>query len=496
MLDNIINADIAALLSWVFKAFLTVQFARYLRYAIFGDEVMNKIPTIPGMSFFQFVANVTSPKGPEFMRGVCQQTDYTFRIPGTRWIMGGEAVVTGDPMIVRPFLENGKNQEKGSRAYALFDTSAGGVTFFSASGHRGTHVRKSTAPAFSSSNTQRMTVTIDGIISDWIETRLEPLYVQANESIDMDQEMMMLTADVISQVGFEHTFTPDEKEEFVNKLRKIIDVNLARRKNPLKRGERFAFLFADLRAAKKATAEMIDMGKAMLQKSRKRHKEDSANPNHETSLVHLIASDSEYESDDERARDILVFFFAGFDTTAHSIAWTLLELARNPKEQTKLRDALKLWHEDGDSKRVDARNCPQVKYVTKESLRLHPPAPIGGYRILGEDMKVPHKDMTIPKGTVCGVAIYTLMRHESVFENPDSYVPSRWENPSEASMKSYMPFLVGRRNCIGQALANAELTGVVAKLCAKYEFEIAKDGASHFSVTMQPLGSRLKVKRI
>jgi len=457
---------------------------------------MNKIPTIPGMSFFQFVANVTSPKGPEFLREIVQsrQTGDTFRIPGTRWLFGNEAVVTGDPTIVRSFLENAKNQLKGSRAYVLFDLAAGGVTFFSSSGHRGTHVRKSTAPAFSSSNIQRMTATIDRIISDWIKTRLEPLYVQANEPIDFDGEMMMVTADVISQVGFEHPFTPDEKEAFVHKLRKVIEVNLARRKNPFKRGEFFAFLFADLRAAKKASAELIDMGKAMLQKSRERRKEDPTNPNHKNSLVHLIASDSEYESDDERARDILVFFFAGFDTTAHSIAWTLLELARNPQEQTKLRDALQRWSRDSDGE--DARNCPQVKHVTKESLRLHPPAPIGGYRILGEDMKLPHKDMTIPKGKMLGVAIYALMRNESVFENPDSYAPSRWENPSEASMKAFMPFLVGRRNCIGQALANAELTGVVAKLCANYEFEIAKDGISHFAVTLQPLGSQLHVKRI
>lgn len=339
-----------------------------------------------------------------------------------------------------------------------------------------------------------MTATIDKLISDWIETRLEPLYVQAHEPIDVDREMMMLTADVISQVGFEHPFMPDEKEAFVNKLRKVIEVNLSRRKNPLKRGELFAFMFADLRDAKKATAELIDMGKVMLQKSRARHMEDPANPEHKKSLVYLLASDSDYESDDERARDILVFFFAGFDTTAHSIAWTLLELARNPKEQSKLRDALKVWSQDANGS--DSRNCPQVKYVTKESLRLHPPAPLGGYRILGEDMKLPHKDMTIPKGTMCGVAIYSMMRHESVFENPDSYSPSRWENPSEASMKAYMPFLVGRRNCIGQALASAELTGVVATLCANYEFEIAKDGVSHFAVTLQPFGSRLKVKRI
>jgi cytochrome P450 len=55
------------------------------------------------------------------------------------------------------------------------------------------------------------------------------------------------------------------------------------------------------------------------------------------------------------------------------------------------------------------------------------------------------------------------------------------------------PFLVGRRNCLGQALANTELTGVVARLCANYEFEVIDEGTSHFSVTMQPFGSTLRV---
>ena len=118
MLD-IMDTEIVDLLSWLLKAALTVQFARYLRYGILGDKVMNKIPSVPRMTFFQFVGRVTSPKGPEFIRECCQKTGYTFRIPGTRWLFGTEAVITGDPLFVRSFLENPKNQMKGSRAYVL-----------------------------------------------------------------------------------------------------------------------------------------------------------------------------------------------------------------------------------------------------------------------------------------------------------------------------------------------------------------------------------------
>lgn len=118
MLESM-NINIMELLSWLLKAVLTVKFARYLRYAIFGDEIARKIPTIPRMNFFQFVAKITSPKGPDFIRAMCQKTDYTFRIPGTRWLFGAESLVIGDPLVVRPFLENPKNQQKASRAYVL-----------------------------------------------------------------------------------------------------------------------------------------------------------------------------------------------------------------------------------------------------------------------------------------------------------------------------------------------------------------------------------------
>lgn len=105
---------------WILITALTVGFARYLHYGIFGDEAMNKIPEMhPRISFFQFVSRANGPSGPQWLLETCQQVGYIFRIPGTRWIFMKEAVLLSDPKVVRSFLENPKNQVKARQAYAL-----------------------------------------------------------------------------------------------------------------------------------------------------------------------------------------------------------------------------------------------------------------------------------------------------------------------------------------------------------------------------------------
>jgi cytochrome P450 len=102
----------------------------------------------------------------------------------------------------------------------------------------------------------------------------------------------------------------------------------------------------------------------------------------------------------------------------------------------------------------------------------------------------------IPKGSLCVLFFYVLFRNHTVFENPDSFCPSRWENPSEESLRAFVPFAAGRRNCQGQALANTELNAVVARLCSSYSFDVVEEGISDFMITMRPKGSKLAVKRL
>ena len=71
---------------------------------------------------------------------------------------------------------------------------------------------------------------------------------------------------------------------------------------------------------------------------------------------------------------------AGYETTANSLSWLLLELARHPDIQVRLRREVRKVHAEvkarGDASftQADFDTMPLLVAVVKEALRLHPVA--------------------------------------------------------------------------------------------------------------------------
>ena len=87
-----------------------------------------------------------------------------------------------------------------------------------------------------------------------------------------------------------------------------------------------------------------------------------------------------------------------------------------------------------------------------------------------------------------------LSRNEKYFLNPDEFLPERWDDASDDADAAVMPFLVGKRNCIGQSLAMIEIHCVIARLCSEFHFIVEDEGVPTYTVTRKPLGLRLRVK--
>ena len=93
--------------------------------------------------------------------------------------------------------------------------------------------------------------------------------------------------------------------------------------------------------------------------------------------------------------------------------------------------------------------------VINEAMRLDPVAAGGILREIGEDLE--HEGMRIPKGSTVVVHFYTLFH--SHISQPDEFLPDRWDeaHPEYALLKSlFVPFSVGKRNCMGMNLALLE----------------------------------------
>ena len=94
--------------------------------------------------------------------------------------------------------------------------------------------------------------------------------------------------------------------------------------------------------------------------------------------------------------------------------------------------------------------------VINEAMRTNPVVAGGVLREISKDME--YEGMRIPKGSTAVIHYYTLFR--SHISQPDEFLPDRWDeaHPEYALLKSlFMPFSLGKRNCIGMNLALLEM---------------------------------------
>jgi cytochrome P450 len=61
---------------------------------------------------------------------------------------------------------------------------------------------------------------------------------------------------------------------------------------------------------------------------------------------------------------------------------------------------------------------------------------------------------------------------EEFWPEPESFLPERWDAPSDRPANTYMPFSIGPRNCIGQQFAMIEGKIMLAQLIHNFDIEL------------------------
>jgi cytochrome P450 len=292
------------------------------------QETLKHLPPAPDCGFIDYLTQLLGSQGPQFALQQARKIGYINRTPGIPSMMKDLAWVSiAEPTLARSILEDPQST-KPWEAYQFFDKAISGENFFTSNGTRANHVRKSTAAAFSGQNMKKMAVVVEQVLDQWVEERLEPLYVQTGKAIDFDEEMMIVTTDVIAQAGFEYELSPEERVDFTHKMRKLMDVFFHQN---LHLGKKlFGFMYADVREARRLAVELKEtFGYKFLHACR-----ENPNPG-PGNIVHLMLKDDDYENDDQRARDVLLYFFAGFEVSAvlvhvyfklESIGWKVLTM--------------------------------------------------------------------------------------------------------------------------------------------------------------------------
>ncbi|CAN6171354.1 unnamed protein product [Urochloa humidicola] len=173
-------------------------------------------------------------------------------------------------------------------------------------------------------------------------------------------------------------------------------------------------------------------------------------------------------------------FVAGSETLATALQWAMAELMRNPRVMHKAQEEIRrvLKGQDGVTEEC-LSTLHYLHLVIKETLRLHPPAPLllprqcrSPCRVLGFD---------VPVGATVLVNVWAICRDPTHWDAPEEFVPERFEGKDidfRGADFEFIPFGAGRRMCPGVAFGLANMELVLASLLYHFDWELPPGTAS------------------
>lgn len=160
----------------------------------------------------------------------------------------------------------------------------------------------------------------------------------------------------------------------------------------------------------------------------------------------------------------LNFLFAGFETTATGIVFTLFNLATHPEIQQSLVNELMQ-----ENTETGSFSNSKLDKVIRESLRLYPPVWSYARETIKEDNI---NGYNIPANTLILISAYALHRHKDFWENPEIFNINNFEKELFVGKSfAYIPFGQGKRMCIGKALADFQMKNILIPLLKTYSFD-------------------------
>ncbi|KAK4663060.1 hypothetical protein QC763_600690 [Podospora pseudopauciseta] len=165
--------------------------------------------------------------------------------------------------------------------------------------------------------------------------------------------------------------------------------------------------------------------------------------------------------------DAVTVVIAGSDTIAPTLVFAFYELVRNRELQERLRgklDGVDIY-DKGELAKVGL-----LTGVIKETMRLWPAVPTGGYRQTPEG-GLEIAGSWVPGGVTIVSPRWSMGRSEKAYERAHQWVPERWTTRPEMVRdgRGFQPFSQGRFNCVGKALAMAEMRFVIALLVTRFD---------------------------
>ncbi|XP_029014808.1 cytochrome P450 2K1-like [Betta splendens] len=150
-------------------------------------------------------------------------------------------------------------------------------------------------------------------------------------------------------------------------------------------------------------------------------------------------------------------FVAGTETTASTLRWALLLMAKYPHIQDQVQEELSRVVGSRCVRVEDRKNLPYTDAVIHETQRLANILPLSVFHKTSQD--ITFQGHFIKKGTTVIPLLTSVLYDESEWETPHTFNPSHFLDDHGRFVKrdAFMPFSAGRRMCLGESLAKMEL---------------------------------------
>ncbi|OAY65549.1 Cytochrome P450 71B36 [Ananas comosus] len=127
---------------------------------------------------------------------------------------------------------------------------------------------------------------------------------------------------------------------------------------------------------------------------------------------------------------LLDVFVGGSNTSSATVVWSMTELMRHPQVMKKAQEEVRsLVGGKGKVEESDIDPLRYLKCVVKETMRLHPVAPMLLPRTTLRHFKIDSYD--VPLDTMIYINAWAIGRDGSYWESPEAFKPERFMNSSD-----------------------------------------------------------------
>nr|XP_009794145.1 PREDICTED: cytochrome P450 93A3-like [Nicotiana sylvestris] len=312
-----------------------------------------------------------------------------------------------------------------------------------------------------------------------------------NEAVDLGGELLRLANNVVSRMIMSKRCSENEDE--AGGMRKLIQ-EFAELTGKFNLSDFMWFCKdLDLQGFRKSAIDIRNMFDEMIERIINEHQVARRKRNHEgevvKDLLDILLDKQEDESFEIRlSREnikafIMDMFAAGSDTSAIMIEWALAELINHPRIMQKaVQEIDSVVGKNRLVEESDIENLPYLQAIIKETLRLHPAAPMI-VRISSEDCKI--GEYAIPAKTRLFVNIWSINRNQDYWENPLEFQPERFLSEEKSAKVQldvrgqhyeFLPFGSGRRGCPGTSLALKLVHTTLAAMIQCFQWKVNREG--------------------